>query len=444
MRIVGQGRRRAARPWMPVVGALLLATTAGGESPPGKGEADTGGATAEPAVVETADEQLPVEVLHAAPLTESGRALVVGHFGLLGYMDTAKGGLKLEILPTKLDVDFIAAHAIGPRSVLVGTSTGRVHAFEDGELGEGMQVLPESEDPVLDLASSEGRVWAVGGRGLVARSTDGAESWEPRQPERVRQPPLELPSTEPGTWYTGVANVRPESVEFRGYVDGREAKEGEDYRFRTEDGVLEVTSALDASPTPTIGFEFAPGAPYQAGDVTWNVVLLDEDDVTIAGEFGLVLQTDDEGETWERRFGSLTPEEPQQPYWMVGDREGDRLVLAGGAGLIARSRDGGRTWESLPTPSPEAIFGVRLLGEDAILAVGAVGFAGRFSGGEWTLADRTRLNLTSWLKTFVPSLEGVEGEGAERDPDDYLILGGRTTAIRFDGSQWSKTNIQLP
>ena len=39
--------------------------------------------------------------------------------------------------------------------------------------------------------------------------------------------------------------------------------------------------------------------------------------VTIAGEFGMILQSDDFGETWVRRDAEVVPHEPEPAYWLA-------------------------------------------------------------------------------------------------------------------------------
>ena len=43
-----------------------------------------------------------------------------------------------------------------------------------------------------------------------------------------------------------------------------------------------------------LAFEYEPGPPFQAGDFTMSTVAYQGDLVTVAGEFGVILQTEDE------------------------------------------------------------------------------------------------------------------------------------------------------
>ena len=404
--------------------ALLMAASPAGQA------ADEAGA---PTV--GLSQGLFVEVMAADRLAGSGEILFAGNFGLLGLATVGEdGGLRARLLESGLEDDLIAVAALDAGGALVGSGAGRVHRFENGALGPPVEI-GEYRVPVIDIETQGGVAWVVGARGLAARSADGGASWTPIELGRVRNPELTLDTTEPGLWYTGVANVVPETVELRANVGGRPAVADEHYVFSPDEGTLEILAALDADPVPTLRFEFVPGPPFQHHDVSWNVVLLSGQEVTLAGEFGLIVHSADGGRTWERLFAKLSRSEPEQPYWIAGDRRGDTLALVGAAGVAVRSSDGGRTWSPVESPSDESLFGVRVAEDGSLLVAGAVGLAGRLPVGasEWSLVDRTRLGLFSWMKTFVPLEDG-----------SLLLLGGRRKVIRHqppDG--WTPVDLEL-
>ena len=107
------------------------------------------------------------------------------------------------------------------------------------------------------------------------------------------------------------------------------------------------------------------------------------------------------------------------------------MLLAGAAGAIRRSNDGGVTWEVLPAPSAEAIFGVSVLDGGKPAIAGAVGMMGTLEGSEWKLADRSALQLLSWLRTPVEMPDG-----------SLVLLGGRSTVIRMKDGQLSRVPVK--
>ena len=78
------------------------------------------------------------------------------------------------------------------------------------------------------------------------------------------------------------------------------------------------------------------------------------------------------------------------------------------------------------------IFGISLLNNGQPLIAGAVGLIGTYDESGWKLADRTRLNLLSWLKNPV-----------ELDDGSILVLGGRSTAISYESGKWTRIPVDV-
>ncbi len=371
-----------------------------------------------------------VDALSATYLVGPQRVLVGGSRGDLAELQIADQAevVKLQLIADTPSTNFTAMVALSDDEALVGSSDGRVFSYRDQALTQ-LAELSDFQEPVLDLLVRENDVWAVGARGLLARSADG-HTWETVEIARARQPEIVLPNTAPGSWYFGIANVDPESVVFTGNVGGKPAKQGTDYTFYAEEGFLQITNELDAQPVPAISFSFVPGPPFRLGDVSWNTILEAQGGVTLAGEFGLILQSGDDGATWVRRNAQIFPGETQAPYWLAGTSVGSNVVLAGAAGVLARSDDGGVTWQSMPSPGKEGIFGVRFMPDSTVAVLGAVGLAGIYSQQAWQLADRSRLLVYSWLRHFI-----------ELPDRDWLVLGGRSIALRFDGTDWQRLKM---
>ena len=66
------------------------------------------------------------------------------------------------------------------------------------------------------------------------------------------------------------------------------------------------------------------------------------------------------------------------------------------------------------------------------LVAGAVGLLGVMDGGAWAIADRSELQLLSWLKTPVEMPDGT-----------LIMLGGRATAIGFKDGQWTRIPVEI-
>ena len=120
-------------------------------------------------------------------------------------------------------------------------------------------------------------------------------------------------------------------------MNGKPAISEEHYLLYPDEGFIQVHEQLDMNPPPSVTSRFAPGPPFRGGDVSWNKVLLSEGLITLAGEFGLIIQSKDGGETWVRRNTKIVPREPEPAYWMSGVQNGDNpgwLVQLGSMPLV--------------------------------------------------------------------------------------------------------------
>lgn len=388
------------------------------------------GAGAIAAEDEQVDHRAPlvVDFVDGAYLPAQEGIVVAGTHGLLGLLKMTDTGAELTRYPNVPSEDFTALEKWSDNEVLLGTSSGKVFIF-DGKAVTEVASLSEYNEPVLDIAAANGQAWAVGGRGMLAKTSDG-KAWENVTIEEVTQPQLTIPAGDPADWYFGVSNLNMDTVEFSGTVNGKPAVVDTDYALYPDEGFVQFINTLDSAPAPTISFKFAPGPAFRAGDVSWNVVLFDGTNLTLGGEFGMVLQSSDGGTSWVRRDSLVTPKEPEPPYWIAGVQAGNTLYLTGAAGVVRSSEDGGVTWTQVTPPSTEGVFGVTLTADGKPVVAGAVGLVGVLEGEKWNVADRSELQLLSWLRTPV------------KMPDGSLVLiGGRSTTITFKDGKFSRVAV---
>ena len=373
---------------------------------------------------------LKIDFIDADELSGLNGIAVVGQHGMVGLLTRNDQGWTLDPVDKKVDDDFTALGAYSDKIALVGGSTGKLYRYDGSSITEVTQ-LSEYEEPILDINCVDGKCWVVGARGLVATSDDG-ENWEAVEIADVTQPMMTWPTGRVADWYFGVSNVDPETIEFTGTVGGEAAVPDDHFIMYPDEGFNQFAVDFDSDPAPTIKFIFQPGPPFRAGDVSWNVVLFDGKKVTLAGEFGMILQSEDGGETWVRRNGAVVQGEPSPAYWLAGQQSGERMTLGGAAGVNALSTDGGITWTMQPRPGNEGIFGIDFLPDGQPIIAGAVGLIGTYDGSEWKLADRTRLRLLSWLKNPVVLKDGT-----------VLMLGGRLTAIAYKDGAWTRIPVTV-
>lgn len=371
-----------------------------------------------------------LDVIDAVYSTSLSKTIYIDHTGAVGSIEVNGTTATVRQLTRLTDEDFTVLLKIEDDQILIGSAKGKLYRFDGTDLNEVAE-LSEYQDPILALSVLDGSYWATGARGLIATSTD-AKDWQILEIGDVRQPPMALPGGVSGTLYFGVANIVSDTVKVTGMVKGKPAVAEEDYVFYPDEGMIEIINPFDAESSPSVAFDFRPGPPFQAGDVSWNIVLQNNGRTTLAGEFGLIFQSDDNGETWVRRNGRITKTEAAQSYWISGYLAGDQIVLGGAAGLVGTSEDSGENWVQLPRPGREGVFGVRYHNGNKLYVAGAVGLAGTYDDDTWNLVDRSATNLYSWMKSFVELENGT-----------LLLLGGNSTALTYSNGEWERIQLNI-
>lgn len=107
-----------------------------------------------------------------------------------------------------------------------------------------------------------------------------------------------------------------------------------------------------------------------APEIDWTAVATDEtgDALVLAGA---------DGSLWRTQDGTATQVyaiEGASFHGLGGTHEGDRLVAVGSAGLVVRSDDAGETWTEIGVPTTRDLHAVRMSSDGtAIIAVGDAG-----------------------------------------------------------------------
>ncbi len=99
----------------------------------------------------------------------------------------------------------------------------------------------------------------------------------------------------------------------------------------------------------------------------------------VVGEFGLVLNTEDGGETWtSQRYGVDLPQLYAVKF--LDDRRGWAM---GQAGNLIQTIDGGRHWSSVEIETKRDLYDVSLEGQRGIIVGDGVALASNDGGSNW-------------------------------------------------------------
>ena len=260
------------------------------------------------------------------------------------------------------------------RSVLLGAAQAGTRIVAVGE--RGLVVLSEDVGKTWIQAGTSTSVtlttvrfadaahgWAVGHGGVVLATENGGKTWVRRLDGRR------------------IAQIALDAARTSG--DARALQDAERLQADGPDKPLLDLLLIDAQHLLAVGaYGIALGS--EDGGQTWSswmarlpnpkglhiyAARLRGKTLVLAGEQGLVMQSNDAGLSFRRI------ETPYKGSFFTAELPSDQsIVLAGLRGTVLRSLDGGANWAALPTPMPVSITGSALASDGRLLAVNQAGF----------------------------------------------------------------------
>jgi photosystem II stability/assembly factor-like uncharacterized protein len=226
---------------------------------------------------------------------------------------------------------------------------------------------------LLDAASIEGRLVAVGERGHILLSDDGGASWSQ----------ADVPTT---ATLTGVFFHDGEL----GWAVGHDA-----VILRTGDGG-ETWQLLHHAPEEERPF--------------LDVWFKNAEEGFAIGAYGFFYATTDGGDSWTSRVIS----DFDAHLHHLSRSESGRLYIAAEMGMVYRSDDGGESWIELPSPYRGSFFATLPLDGDAVLLAGLRGhlFRSDDAGESWQEIETGTVAMLSdglVLTDGRPLIAGLEG-----------------------------------
>ncbi len=284
--------------------------------------------------------------------------------------------------------------------------------------------------------------WMVGELGRVFRTRDGGQTWE-RQDLGTKRPFLAMSCVDARTaWVAGKEGIvyatrdGGATWEFQQtgsnrhvfalqFVDARRGHGAGDFgtMVHTEDGG--ETWQIQQLPPDVQLPETALDTGVEPGDVNlYSLSYGDREHAWIAGEFGIIVHSDDGGRSWRQQ---AVPVEST----LFGIRFADtrRGWAVGIDGVILRTEDGGITWRALRTPVVQrAFYDVKVVGQQGWI-VGDSGTVLRSSdGGEtWEIEPLPIQLAAHWIRALWLTPEGTG-----------LAVGSEGLVFRIEGPSFRR------
>ncbi len=290
--------------------------------------------------------------------------LVVGYPGLMLRSEDAGASFAQVDVKTKEALFSIAINSQGLTAVvgraglvLISQDAGKTWSQKDSGIKENFFAVE---------VSAAGQIWAVGHFGTIAHSPDGGQTWQAQ--EYDASPPQ---------------------------IEG-------------EDGAAGISSAEEEN----------EGAAEEAR--LNAVTFADEKLGWIAGEFGMVLHTQDGGASWKRQVSASG-----KLLFSAQAISAQRVLMAGSEGTFMETRDGGTSWQLIDTGVTEHILGLWPQGE-RIFLVGRDGMILVSTGQGY---KRLPAGLFTWLNA-VQFIDDQHG----------FVVGGRGHLLKTSdaGKSWQR------
>jgi photosystem II stability/assembly factor-like uncharacterized protein len=279
-------------------------------------------------------------------------------------------------------------------STLVALSTSSGAAPVGAALERAAVPVQTPQRAVLLGAALAGeRIVAVGERGIVALSDDGAHHWRQASvPTSVTLTAVRFADAKRG-WAVGHGGTVLASDDggerWTRRLDGRRAAQI----------VLDAARAGgDARAVQDAERLVADGPDKPLLDV----LLLGGSRLLVVGAYGLVLASDDGGGSWQSWLPRLP--NPKGLHLYAVRQRGQTLLLAGEQGLVLLSGDAGRSFRRVETPYKGSFFSAELLGAQDIVLAGLRGTTLRSTDGG-----------ASWTPVVVPILASITATAVAAD-----------------------------
>lgn len=291
-------------------------------------------------------------------------------------------------------------------------------------------VIEQAENAMLlgVTRAENGRLVAVGERGLVVLSDDSGESWrQVPAPVSVSLTAVRFVGSQGvAVGHGGVVLISSDSGESWSLsLEGRRAAE------------LVLVNAK-ASKNPEL-LEYAQLMLEEGPDKPFLDVALREDGRILAvGAYGLVLASKDFGKNWTSWMGRL--DNPEGLHLYSVSQRGPVIVIAGERGLLLRSEDRGEHFSAIQTPYAGSFFTTELLSRDEMIIAGLKGILlhSRDGGRSWKQVEN-RVQAS-----FTDSSLAADGTLYLADQAGRILIWERGGLVQTNRNPQPALNAVLP
>ena len=343
--------------------------------------------------------------------------------------------------------DYYDAFVLDANNAWVSGGRGLIlHVTNNGQDFAMLETGVQKAIYEVDFATAEDGV-AVGQDGIVLKTDDGGKTWT-RNP--IELPLLDWQVAQPhyfavsrGADAQHIWAVGPVGAIIRSQ-DGGETWENLSLwcdmsfdNFATSDPADDPESTLRLNPC----------------DVTLNGVSFPTNtDGWVAGEFGIILRTQDGGVTWQRQRNVhnlpkyTRPELPEEeairqripPLYIedlflidVDFRSAQEGYVTGESGTLLQTTDAGETWTNIPSGSFNTLLSVTAAPDNnrSDFATGVLGTLASVTSDAWQLDENIRQDVLTWIRTASFAPDGQFG----------VACGGKGTVLvtTDSGKSWT-------
>lgn len=276
---------------------------------------------------------------------------------------------------------------VNSQQLFAASPSGPANANAAGDLFKESPDQPyPSTQPVIGLAAAGSDLIGVGLRGLIIRSEDNGKTWQQiSSPVDTDLVDVYFSDSKTG-WAVGHDSVLLQTEDggssWSVNLDGKKLKtllenhylsEPSLDDFERENMLAEIDFATSTSANP----EVIP-TPFL------NVHIDENGEGFVLGAFGMLLYTDDNGESWVPWIERTDNERRMHLYGIASADDGS-MYISGEQGLLMRLDRELKRFVEVNIPYPGTLFGVSIHG-DVILAYGLRGnlFASKDHAGSWS------------------------------------------------------------